>query len=52
MAELIDDLLHLSQVARTEMRREHVDLTAMAGEIGAELRQRQPDRQPTDGGVD
>jgi PAS domain S-box-containing protein len=45
MAALIDDLLRLSQVARTELRRERVDLTAMAEEIGTELRQLQPDRQ-------
>ena len=45
MAELIDDLLHLSQVTRAEMRHVRVDLTAMAEEIGAELRQLQPDRQ-------
>jgi PAS domain S-box-containing protein len=45
MAELIDDLLNLSQVIRTEMRRERVDLTVMAEEIGAELRRLQPDRE-------
>ncbi len=45
MAELIDDLLNLSQVTRTEMRRERVDLTVMAEEIGAELRRLQPDRE-------
>ena len=45
MAELIDDLLHLSQVTRAEMRRERVDLTALAEEIGAELKRLQPDRQ-------
>jgi PAS domain S-box-containing protein len=45
MAELIDDLLNLSQVIRTEMRRERVDLTVMAEEIGAELWRLQPDRE-------
>jgi light-regulated signal transduction histidine kinase (bacteriophytochrome) len=45
MAELIDDLLNLSQVIRTEMRHERVDLTVMAEEIGAELRRLQPDRE-------
>jgi PAS domain S-box-containing protein len=45
MAGLIDDLLRLSQVTRTAMRPERVNLTAMAEEIGAELRQLQPDRQ-------
>jgi light-regulated signal transduction histidine kinase (bacteriophytochrome) len=45
MAELIDDLLSLSQVTRTEMRRERMDLTAMAEEIGAEFQRAHPDRQ-------
>jgi PAS domain S-box-containing protein len=45
MAVLIDDLLNLSREARTEMRRESVDLTAMAEEIDAELQRAHPDRQ-------
>jgi PAS domain S-box-containing protein len=45
MAGLIEDLLQLSQVARTEMLRKHVDLTVMAEEIGTELRQLEPNRQ-------
>ena len=45
MAELIDDLLNLSQVTRTEMRRERLDLTALAEEIGAELQRAHPDRK-------
>jgi PAS domain S-box-containing protein len=45
MAGLIDDMLNLSQVTRTEMRLESVNLTDMAEGIGAELRQLQPDRQ-------
>jgi light-regulated signal transduction histidine kinase (bacteriophytochrome) len=45
MAELIDDLLNLSQVTRTEMRRERVDLTAMAAEIGAGFQRAHPDRK-------
>ena len=44
MATLIDDLLRLSRVTRTEMRREQVDLGAMAHEIVAELRRREPGR--------
>lgn len=44
MAQLIDDLLNLSKITRSEMRRESVDLTALARGIGAELRQRQPER--------
>ena len=44
MAQLIDDLLNLSKITRSEMRRECVDLTALALAVGAELRQRQPER--------
>jgi PAS domain S-box-containing protein len=45
MAGLIDDMLNLSQVTRTEMRLERVNLTDLVEEIGAELRHLQPDRQ-------
>jgi PAS domain S-box-containing protein len=45
MAELIDDLLNLSRITRAEMRRNSVDLTAMAEEIVAELRLAHPERQ-------
>lgn len=38
MALLIDDLLRLSQITRTEMNRVPVDLSALASEIAAELR--------------
>jgi PAS domain S-box-containing protein len=34
MAELIDDLLGLARVSRTELTRTHVDLTAIAREVG------------------
>ncbi len=44
MAALIDDLLNLSRIARVKIRRERVDLTTMAQEIGAELRRLSPDR--------
>ena len=44
MAELIDDLLQLSRVARTEMRRQAVDLTAIARAIAAGLEKSQPER--------
>ena len=44
MAELIDDLLSLSRESQAQMRRERVDLTALAGEIGADLQRAQPDR--------
>ena len=45
MGELIDDLLALSRVTRTQMRRTAVDLSTLAGEIAAELHSTQPERQ-------
>jgi len=45
MGLLIDDLLDLSRVTRTELRREQVDLSAIASAIGRDLQQAQPDRQ-------
>jgi PAS domain S-box-containing protein len=45
MGELIDDLLMLSRVTRSEMHRTKVDLSALAKEIAAELRETQPERQ-------
>jgi PAS domain S-box-containing protein len=45
MADLIDDMQKLSRVTRTEMRREQVDLAAMAEEIGADLLLTHPGRQ-------
>jgi len=44
MCNLVDDLLNLSRVTRMEMRRERVDLTAMARSIAAELESRAPER--------
>ncbi len=44
MGQLIDDLLGLSRIGRREMRREVVDLSALAAEILAELREREPAR--------
>ncbi|MFE1744030.1 PAS domain S-box protein [Coleofasciculus sp. H7-2] len=44
MGELIDDLLELSRVTRTEMRSTKVDLSAIASQIATELRQTQPER--------
>ena len=44
MAQLIDDMLSLSRITRSEMRCEKVDLTALARSIAAELKQRQPER--------
>ena len=45
MSRLIDDLLHLSRVTRTQMRRGPVDLGAIAGEIIAGLRRCEPARR-------
>ncbi|MCX6029383.1 MAG: ATP-binding protein [Chloroflexi bacterium] len=45
MAQLINDLLNLSRVTRAELTRQPVDLAALAREIAAELRQRDPQRQ-------
>jgi signal transduction histidine kinase len=44
MAVLIDSLLELSRVTRSELRREAVDLTAMAHAIAERLRRSQPER--------
>ena len=44
MGQLIDDLLSLSRVTRKEMRRDKVDLSALASSIAAELKQTQPQR--------
>jgi PAS domain S-box-containing protein len=44
MAGLIDDLLALSRVTRATLNRERVDLSALALQISAELRQRDPGR--------
>jgi light-regulated signal transduction histidine kinase (bacteriophytochrome) len=45
MAQLIDDLLEMSRLTRKEMKRESVDLTAMAQKIAAELKESQPERK-------
>jgi PAS domain S-box-containing protein len=45
MAQLIDDLLGLSRLTRAELRREKVDLSALAGEIVAELQRDEPGRR-------
>jgi len=47
MAELIDDLLALSRVARTELHREKVDLAEKARAVAAELSRREPGRAVT-----
>ena len=45
MGILIDDLLSLSRVTRSEMRRETVNLSAIAQSIAEELQETQPKRQ-------
>jgi PAS domain S-box-containing protein len=45
MAELIDDLLDLSRVTRREMRRERVDLTALARTVVSQLERTDPRRR-------
>ncbi|MBP3956413.1 PAS domain S-box protein [Gemmata sp. G18] len=44
MGELIDDLLTLSQVTRADLRRERVDLSAMASEVVRALQHASPER--------
>jgi PAS domain S-box-containing protein len=45
MGQIIDDLLLLSRVARSEIQRETVDLTAVAREVDAALRAAEPARR-------
>ena len=45
MAALIDDLLLLSRVSRTDMNARPVDLSAEVGDVVEELRLREPDRR-------
>jgi signal transduction histidine kinase len=45
MAALVDDLLRLSRVTRTEMRHERVDLSDLARDIASELQETQPERR-------
>jgi signal transduction histidine kinase len=44
MGQLIDDLLNLSRLARMEMKRDRVDLSAMAAGIASRLRDHHPER--------
>lgn len=44
MGQLIDDLLHLSRVTRSEIRRRPVDLSALARQVFAGLKQLEPKR--------
>lgn len=45
MAQLIDVLLHLSRVTRSEMRRTAVDLSSLVRDTVAELQRNNPDRR-------
>jgi len=45
MAQLIDDMLSLSRVTRSEMQRTTVDLSELAEMIAMELKESQPERQ-------
>lgn len=45
MNSLIEDLLHLSRVSRSEMQREEVDLGAVARHINDELHRVEPERR-------
>ena len=44
MGQLIDELLKLSRMSRDEMRREQIDLSALAETVSAEIREREPER--------
>jgi two-component system NtrC family sensor kinase len=44
MGDLIDGLLELSRVGRTDLRRDRTDLSEVAREVAEELRQRDPTR--------
>jgi len=45
MGQLIDDMLELSRVGRSEMRPTRVDLSVLAERVAAELREADPQRQ-------
>jgi signal transduction histidine kinase len=45
MGRIIDDLLNLSRVTRTEIRRETVNLSELARSVFARLEEAQPDRE-------
>ena len=47
MGELIDDLLSLSKVGRTDLLRDRVDLTSIARVTAQELQRKDPSRQAT-----
>jgi light-regulated signal transduction histidine kinase (bacteriophytochrome) len=45
LGELIDDLLQLSRVSRSELHPRKVDLSAVAAEVARECQEAQPERQ-------
>jgi PAS domain S-box-containing protein len=45
MARMIDDLLDLSRATRVELRRERADISAIARDVLAELREMEPERE-------
>jgi PAS domain S-box-containing protein len=45
MAQMIDDLLHLSRATRSQLHRERTDLSALAREVAAELAAADPQRR-------
>jgi len=46
MGALIDDLLQLARVVRAELHRSRVSLSDIARQVAADLRLKEPDRQP------
>jgi len=44
MSQLIEDMLNLARVTKTEMHRERVDISALARQVGQELGKREPER--------
>lgn len=44
MSALIDDLLKLSRITRTELKRENINLSVLVGEVLEELCKNEPDR--------
>ena len=45
MGDLIDDMLKLSRVTRSEIKREVVDLSALGSQVMSELQKHEPERQ-------
>ncbi len=51
MGSLIDDLLNLSRLSRTEMHRQSLDISALACSIASDLQKAQPERTTADPGL-